>query len=435
MVKSKNSNNKKATSHAKSKKSKKECLLKTLDPWMISTIVLGAMLILAFLTSGFGMWNSSDDAMKEDATGVDSDLLTMYVVNDERCDVCQGQAQQLIANLQQMFPEVAVEKVEYTSKEGKEFYDEYNLGYLPAILFSPGINETENYGQIGQYLKDSNELSILAISGVSHDPEAEICTNGEDDNGNGDVDCEDASCSGAWECMEKVAVPKVELFVWSFCPGGISGENTLFPAVDLLGDKIDSKVVFIGPVTEDKQEAASSCFAGRGKSTDEAIEACCKTYDYEGKTIYSCALHNQPGNHEESIESLRQACIMDRYDTKSFWTYLNKYNSECLALRTNEAAYSDCIESAMSSANVELSKVEECMEGDGLGLLIEDSKRSDELDIHSSPSLFVNNKAFDGSRTPDGWKNGICSTFEDRPSECGEEVVAAQADPNSGASC
>jgi len=236
--------------------------------------------------------------------------------------------------------------------------------------------------------------------------------------------------------MPKTNIPIVELFVWSFCPGGVSGENTLFPAIDLLGDTINSKVVFIGPVTKDKARAASSCFAGRGKEEADAINACCATYDLDGEEVYSCALHNQEGNYEESYESARQACIMDNYDSESFWTYLNEYNSKCLASRNDEAAYTACIDSAMENAGVDKNKINTCMEdGTAIELLMEDSDRSAQLDVHASPSLYINGVAFNGGRSASAWKQGICDAFNEAPEECGEEVAAAASNTNSNAQC
>ncbi|MCX6798510.1 MAG: hypothetical protein NTW59_00215, partial [Candidatus Diapherotrites archaeon] len=91
--------------------------------------------------------------------------------------------------------------------------------------------------------------------------------------------------------------PEVLLFVWAFCPGGVSGESALKPVVDLLGDNINAKVTFIGAVTSNAAAAANSCFAGRGLSQAEALANCCVKYDnIEGQTVYSCALHNTVGN-------------------------------------------------------------------------------------------------------------------------------------------
>ena len=431
-------------SHEQNKSNSKKPQDSNLNVWQIATIILSVILVAAFITNGFGMWNNIVDKKDNESTSIDNNEsaigsgavdFKMYIVNDNRCTECQAQEQQLTANLKQIFPKAKVEKIEYNTKAGKKFYDNNDLKYLPASVFEKEVKNDEAYDKISQFVTEKNGKLILSIRGITHDPEAEICTNGIDDNGDGDIDCADSDCIESWECVEKKEVPKIELFVWAFCPGGISGENTLFPTIDLLGDKIDSETVFIGPVTADKQDAASSCFAGRGKDTDAAIEACCETYDYKGKTIYSCALHNKPGDHKESIESLRQKCIMDRYDTDSYWAYLNKYNSECLAKRNDENAYNTCLDSAMNLGNIEKSKIEECMNGDGLSLLIKDSLRADEFKIRSSPSFYVNGKQFEGARSADSWKEGVCSTFKDRPEKCGTAVKAAKSDPNAGASC
>ncbi len=234
--------------------------------------------------------------------------------------------------------------------------------------------------------------------------------------------------------VPKSAVPEVELFVWAFCPGGVSGENTLSPVIDLIGDTVNSKVTFIGPVTENRAAAAASCFAGRDLDEQSAIDACCATYTINEKEVYSCALHNTAANHEESFESERQACIREKYTPSQYWAYLNEYNKTCLALgSTGGVNYTNCYNAAMQTAEIDSTVIANCVEShEAITYLTIDSDRSDLLDVHASPSLFINGVLFEGPRTPEGYKAGICDAYTTPPEGCGQEVGTATegGDPN-----
>jgi len=237
--------------------------------------------------------------------------------------------------------------------------------------------------------------------------------------------------------MPKSDKPEVELFVWAFCPGGVSGESTLKPVVDLLGNKIDTKVVFIGPVSTDKTSAAYGCFAGRNsdgtpKPLEEALSNCCVTYpNIDGQAVYSCALHNKAGNLDESHESGRQACIQKNYPEK-YWAYLDAFNNACWGKTGIDA----CWKAEAGKLGIDTQKIGQCAEGaEGINMLIGDSGKSDQYQVSSSPSLFINGVEFTGSRTPEAYKEAVCSAFNTPPAECGSAIGAAAAPDTSNATC
>jgi len=231
--------------------------------------------------------------------------------------------------------------------------------------------------------------------------------------------------------------PAVELFVWAFCPGGVSGESTLKPVVDLLGNTADTKVVFIGPVSADKSTAAYGCFAGRNsdgtpKPLEEALSNCCVTYpNIDGQAVYSCALHNTAASLEESHESGRQACIQNSYPDK-YWGYLAAFNTNCWG----KAGIDACWKTEAAKLGIDTQKIEQCAEGaEGIKMLMADSDKSDQYQVGSSPSLFINGVEFTGSRTPEAYKEAICSAFNTPPAECSLAIGAATAPDTSNASC
>lgn len=229
--------------------------------------------------------------------------------------------------------------------------------------------------------------------------------------------------------------PLVELFVWAFCPGAVYGENVVKPVADLLKEKIDVKVRFIGPVTTDKARAASGCFAGRGKSTDEAVSECCITYDYNSKTYYSCALHNSKTNHLESIESERQACILEKYGSAKLLQYTAEFNAKCISQKADETAFNACWKTALEKIGT-VADIESCISSkEGLKLLIEDNDYGESLGgISVSPSFYVNGNQVEPSNS-DSLKGIICSAFNTQPSECSGSVeeITTQSSGGCGA--
>ncbi|MDO8516595.1 MAG: hypothetical protein Q7S33_00570 [Nanoarchaeota archaeon] len=235
--------------------------------------------------------------------------------------------------------------------------------------------------------------------------------------------------------IPKSSAPTLELFVWSFCPGGVYGESVISPLATLFGNKINTKVRFIGPVTTDKQAAGTSCFSSQGKSIDEGINECCITYNYNSKTYYSCALHNSKTNLLESQESERQACIQKISGTEKLFQYLTSFNAECISKKGDAAQFETCWKSALDKNKIPGTDITSCVnQKQGLKLLIEDYEYGQSLGgISSSPSYFVN-KAQLSPTSSDNLKDSVCSAFNNAPTEC-SQVVQQSTTTNSGVQC
>ncbi len=392
--KHKSSNN---TKKVESDDNKKTCCISkmccTLDVWHIATIILGIILVVAFLTGGFGMWNNdSTEAKEEPKTDVETTGLTMYVVNDNRCDACQGQEQQLVGNLKQMFPDIVVEQVEYTTKTGKEFYDEHNLKFLPALLFTEDVAKEGNYNQISQYLQDSGDLSVLAVSGVSHDPAKELCSNGVDDNDNGDVDCADSSCSSSWECMEKKAVPEVELFIMSHCPYGTQMAKGMLPVAELLGDKIDFQLKFVNYAMHAEKEV------------DEQLNMYCIDKEQNAKLYPYLRCFLTDGDGVGCLDS--EGIDMD------------KLNSCLVDTEKEFGVKSDFADKSTWKGNFASFNIHDA-----------DNVK---YGVRGSPHLVVNGVEPESGRDSVSLLSAVCLAFEDKPEECNTVFEAGAPSPGFG---
>jgi hypothetical protein len=186
----------------------------------------------------------------------------------------------------------------------------------------------------------------------------------------------------------KTDKPTVQLFVMAFCPYGIQAENAMKPVVDLLGNKTDIQVRFIANV---------------GGTTPDTIQS----------------LHGAP----EAQEDLRQVCIMKYYSQKTYWNYLMDINANCSGSYSNAATYDTCWKNAATKLGIDVSKIDTCSKGtEGVNLLKADADLSSANGVSGSPTLIINGATYNGARTPDGYKEGICAAFTTSPTECSQNL-------------
>ncbi|HMA04952.1 MAG TPA: thioredoxin domain-containing protein, partial [Methanomicrobiales archaeon] len=73
-------------------------------------------------------------------------------------------------------------------------------------------------------------------------------------------------------------------------------------------------------------------------------------------------------------------------------------------------------------------KIESCATGsEGLSLLKSDVAITDANKVTGSPTLIINGQRYSGARTPDAFKQGICSHFTTSPAECSVNLSAQAA--------
>ena len=142
--------------------------------------------------------------------------LQAIILNDARCIQCDVTG--LKTSLQQLFPDMTFKELDYADAEAKEIMAETGITLLPALLFNDDIKAEANYAQLANYITEKGDYLDLMI-GSNFDPSAEICDNGEDDTGNGLIDCEDPACSETFTCRE-LKENHLAVFIMSDCPYG-----------------------------------------------------------------------------------------------------------------------------------------------------------------------------------------------------------------------
>lgn len=182
--------------------------------------------------------------------------------------------------------------------------------------------------------------------------------------------------------------PEVDLFVMSFCPYGTQAEEAMRPVVELLGDKADIKIRFIANVQGDDVESVRS-------------------------------LHGI----EEAKEDLRQVCVIKQYGQETFWNYLTEINENCFSIYRDSEKMDACWKEAAGKFNIDVDKIETCAYGsEGLELLKANEELTNKYSVSGSPTLIINGQRYSGARTPEAFKQGICSGFVTEPEECSQTL-------------
>ncbi|MCX8178608.1 MAG: thioredoxin domain-containing protein [Candidatus Aenigmarchaeota archaeon] len=187
--------------------------------------------------------------------------------------------------------------------------------------------------------------------------------------------------------------PQVDLYVMSFCPYGVQAENTMKPVFDLLKNKADFNIWFIANVNGD---------------TVDSIQA----------------LHGK----NEAMENMRQICVMKNYDKTTLWNYIMEINANCYPIYRDENALNTCWRNAAKKFNINDKLIDDCSKSkEALEIMKQHEARVNQFGVRGSPTLIINGATYNGARTPDSFKQAICSGFSTQPSECSQVLEGSAA--------
>ena len=198
----------------------------------------------------------------------------------------------------------------------------------------------------------------------------------------------------ALEKYIKAAKADVKLFTMSYCPYGNEAEDIILPVVSLLGKDVDVEPHYV--------------IYSNYPSEAEQKDYC---WDAEGKY---CSMHGL----SELRQDVRELCIY-KYNKDSFWKYIELVNKDC----TNDNIET-CWKKPATTLKIDTQKIETCLKDEGLAMLSAEKALNDEYAIQGSPTLLINGVEFDGDRTPEGYKEAICSGFKKAPSSCSQKLTA-----------
>ncbi len=165
--------------------------------------------------------------------------------------------------------------------------------------------------------------------------------------------------------------PVLELFVMTHCPYGTQAEKGFIPFMESIGDKVDSTIRFVH------------------------------------------YFMHEP----EQTETPRQVCIREEQPDR-FIPYLKKF--------LEGGSYQD----AVLSSGVDEDAMNECIEsGRWEEYYMEDSALSQSYGVGGSPTLVVNGIIAQSGRSPASYLSTACSSFNESPEECNQELSVATPTP------
>ncbi len=318
------------------------------------------------------------------------DSSDIIVLNDQRCKECNVSG--TITQLKNSFPNLVVGEIDYMDEEGKKIYDESDLNVLPAVLFKDKVKDESNYAQVERYLEQKGDFLSLRI-GASFDPEGEVCDNEIDDNGDGDIDCDDTKCKDDWKCiMPKKEKPEVELFVMSHCPFGTQIEKGILPVARLLGDKIDFKVRFCSYAMHGKKEL------------DEQTLQHCIQKEYNNKYLDYLACFLKDENTDDCLKEVKLSGKLD----------------SCIEQTDNEFKITEKFNDKSTWS------------GGRFPLFDVDKELNEKYGVRGSPNLVINGVTASVRRDPASLLSAICTGFKDKPAECNEKLSSDKPSPGFG---
>jgi hypothetical protein len=253
------------------------------------------------------------------------------------------------------------------------------------------LTVTANENEVVSYVTKDGALFFPSVMNVE-EIESEVAASKEGDAGN-------AASAPTVVNAPKADDVEVELFVMAFCPYGVIAENAMAPVYDLLGDEANINIRYIASIpagSDDINEVSS--------------------------------LHGVV----EGTEDARQLCLEKNYGKDALWKYVAEVNENCYPIyRTDANAFEDCWQTAAKNVGANVAKLDSCVDSEGADLIREADGTAKGYGVSGSPTLIINGAKVNATRTPEGFKQAICSGFNNPPAAC-DEVLSSEGGQASG---
>ena len=187
--------------------------------------------------------------------------------------------------------------------------------------------------------------------------------------------------------ITKSDTPKVELFIWAYCPYGVQAQGPLAEVASLLEDSADFESVLY----------------------------------YDGHGDY------------ETQQNKIQACIQE-LEPEKYWDYAATF-VEDIYPNCGASGDIDCDKTEsvklMDSLGIDSDAVMDCVDSQGETLITTHSQRASDYGVTGSPTLVINGVIANVARTAEAYKQAVCSAFNDAPAEC-DEVLSGDVGTTDG---
>jgi hypothetical protein len=177
--------------------------------------------------------------------------------------------------------------------------------------------------------------------------------------------------------------PKVELYVWGYCPYGVQAQGPMAQVAQLLKASADFEVV--------------------------------PYYDGHG------AFETQQNKIQLCIQSLAK----DKY-----WAYAAKFVTDvypkCSSTKTEDCDKTESVK-VMKAVGIDSAKVMSCVASDGAKLFSAAQAKAQAAGVSGSPTVTVNGVIVNAARTADAYKTAVCGAFNAVPSACSSALSSTAA--------
>jgi len=269
---------------------------------------------------------------------------------------------------------------------------------------------------------------------------------------------------------QKQEKPNVKFFVMSFCPYGNQAEEGLKPVAEALGSEgvewephyIVSKLPLEQAKRSCEQQvySAARCeeYVKQGYFPDAAsckkrlfssLNQCLAAKGLaKGKDFYT-SLHGAG----ELRQDVREICAWQQVeDKRQWWDFVSRVNSNCNAQNVDE-----CWSEQASAANLDVSRIEDCLQKEAVSLLEAEIAMVEKYDVRGSPTFIFNETpypprgAYPASkdevvkmkigdeefspgqyRSPEAFKEAICAGWKNPGRECKKELSEASTGASGG---
>jgi len=176
--------------------------------------------------------------------------------------------------------------------------------------------------------------------------------------------------------VPKTDKPNVELYIWSYCPYGVTALGPFSEVASLLKNSADFKVRLY--------------YAGHG---DHEVE-------------------------QNKIQACIQKIAPDKY-----WAYAKAFATDIYTKCSGDVAC-DLKESTalMNSLGIDSAAVLSCVKTDGEALTEADYNLAGENGVTGSPTLMINGVIVSAARNAEAYKSAVCAAFNNAPSECSQTL-------------
>ncbi len=192
----------------------------------------------------------------------------------------------------------------------------------------------------------------------------------------------------------------VDFYVMAYCPFGNQAEEFIYDVYKSMKDA----------VTFNPRYVIYTDYAGG--SEDFCIED-----PADGKTY--CSMHGIQELHQD----IRELCVAKYFGMDEWFEFAIAMNDKC-----NSGNADTCWEGVAKDLSLDVGKIKSCEQEEGLDLVKEQYELDQEHQVSGSPTIFVNDELYTGSRSAASMMTVLCNLDSLKHSDACEDIPVCTSD-------